>query len=359
MNISIRSTVLAQELRLMSKIVPSKATVPILNYVLLRTENEGLTLAATNMNIWFYSSCMPNGITTAGETTLPIKKTLELLEQVPDMDVTIAVVDQHATITAGAFKSRVQTMPADLLPLLPNVEGDMITFPAAATRRLIECTAYAIPDNPDKYVIDGVLLSLNGAIMAMVATDGKRLTMAAAAKPDGANLEIVIPSTTLNLLKTFLTEGDVEFIKGENHIFFKVGPRTLISRMIDGRFPKYQKIIPVECDKNIKMDRALLMAALRRVLVMADETSTVVDFLVEHGHVRLTSRSTGYGDADEEVQAEYEGATIRVSASGKHVLDFLDHATEQTVSLAFKGESSPMLWTDGVSDFLNVILVRK
>lgn len=359
MNITVRSDVLATELKLMARIVPAKATIPILNYVLLRTGEDGsISLAATNLMMTLYTTCMANGISTAGEIALPVKKMLELLEQLPDTDVNIEIVDQQATVSAGAFKSRVRTVPAKDFPTLPTVEGDVMTFPAAATRRLIERSSYAIPDNPDKYVIDGVLLSLNGPVMAMVATDGKRLTLTTAAKPEGAPLNLLIPSSTLDLLKTFLTDGDVEFINGNNHLFFKVGPRTLISRMLEGQFPKYTRIIPQDCDKNITLDRSLLMAALRRVLVMAEESSTVVEFTAEHGKLRLASRSAGYGDADEEVSAEYNGATVRVSASGKHVLEFLDRATEQNVTLALKGEAGPMLWTDG-SDFLNVVLVRK
>lgn len=356
MNITVRNIHLAQELRLLAKIVPNKTPLPVLSYVHINASDGKLVLETTDLTLALRASC-PATVQTAGSVLLPAKKTLELLEQLPDVEINIEVDSKQATITAGTFKSRFQVWPTPDFPGLAPVSGDVATVPANALHRLIDRASFAISEKVQKYVLDGALLSLNGPVMAMVATDGQRLTVTTASRSDTTVMNVLVPSKTLEMLTLILGDGDVEISSADNHIFFVIGQRTLISRLIDGHFPKYDKIIPRDNNKHISVDRILLAAALRRVAVVADKHTSVV-FEAEPGTLRLTSQSVGLGDAHESLLAVYDGEPIKVCASGKHVLDFLDKASEKNVTIALKTSQSPMLWTDG-ADFLNVILVRK
>lgn len=359
MKFTARSTALAAELRLLSRVAPTKTTIPALAYALVRASHaDALDLAATDLGVTLSTRCAAR-VERQGEGTLPVKRTLDLLDQIADADVIIEVDETgHVRIESGAFKSRIQAISAGDFPTLPAVEGTAATLGAVSLKLLIERTLYAVGDPGQKYVIDGALLSLAGTVAAMVATDGKRLTVATASRPDGVALTALVPSKTLGVLSPLLEEGDVEVSVGERHLFFGCGHRVLTSRMLESQFPKYDRVIPRDCDKHATVDRAALAEALRRVVVVAGDKDDVF-FELGAGEVQLSGRGAGIGEAAEGVPAEYAGDAIKVCAGGRHVLDFLERASSKTVKLSMKTEISPLLLTDGASDFINVVLVRR
>jgi DNA polymerase-3 subunit beta len=355
MNLTVNSQVLAQELRLLSKIAPEKPAIAILSNILLQAEDE-LHLTATNLEVGLHTEC-PASVTQSGAVTLPAKKMLDLLEQLPDADVKIIQDRSHVYVTCGAFKSRIQTLPADDFPVLPTVDGQVTTLSATTLRSLIDRTVYAIADRANKYTLDGSLLSLVDGVMAMVATDGKRLSLATSARPSGSTGSLIIPSKTLEILTAFLTDEDVEFSQTDRHLFFQVGHRVLFSRMLDGKFPNYEGIIPRANTNIATVERAPLMAALKRVLLMSEDNKAI-NFSFAQGIVTLTSSSAVIGEADEPVAMRYVGDDLKVCANGSYVLDFLTAAVEQTVTIALKDPSSAMLLTDG-NEFINVVMLMR
>lgn len=357
MNVTVINQVLSEELRLLTKVTPQKSTIPVLGYVLFQTTEDGIQLSATNLEVAVRTTCAAK-VSVSGVVTLPAKKMLELLDQLPDGPVDIALEEKQVHVTSNNFKSRLQTIPAADFPTLPATEGDVSILPALALKMLIERSSYAIDEKPQKFVIDGAFLSLSDGVAAMVATDGKRLSVATATRSPGTAMAVLVPSQTLNVLSALLDGGgDVEISKSERHLFFGTGKRLLISRMIEGTFPKYNRIIPHDCDKKIVVDRGKCAAALRRVNVVADEHQSVY-FSAEPGSLHITTSSAGLGDAGETLLVNYNGPPIKICTNARHVLDFLEKATEQLTTLELKTDSTPMLWTDG-SDFLNVILVRR
>lgn len=341
MNITCNTTTLAAELRLLTKIAPQKHNIPILSHVLLRAEDQ-LYLSATDLEIAMSTSC-PAAIHETGEATLPAHTLLSILEQLPNGDVTIA----DDRITSGGFRSKIAALPVADFPPLPNAEGDTTQLPTL--QQLIERVAYAISDKPQKYVVDGALLSLTGTVMAMVAIDGKRLSVATASRTEGPEHEVILPSKTLDMLA--VQPGDVVFSRSDRHLFFQYGKRLFISRMLDGKFPNYQRIIPKSNDQKATVDRISLSAALRRVGLVAE----AVYLTFNADQLTLSSQSVEIGDANETVPIMYSGPEIQLCVNWKFVLDFLERAVEPTVTIAIKDDKSPLLLGDGV-DFINVVL---
>ena len=357
MNITVRNPQLTAELRLLSKIVATKPTIPVLSYVLVEAGEWGLRLSATDMEIALVTAC-PANVHETGTTTLPAKKLLELLDQLPDAEINLALDGEQVRVTVGTFRSRILTLPAKDFITVPAVNGDSAVIPATNLRLLIERTQYAISEKVQKYVLDGALLSMTGDVAAMVATDGKRLSVATTSRPAGTDRQVLVPSKTLDALIPLCEAGDVEISFSDRHIFFVSGQRTLVSRMLEGQFPKYDRIIPRDSNKKIVVDRNVAATALRRMCVVSDDERSVY-FECSPDGLHLTSRSAGLGDADELVPAtEHSGDPVKVCANGRHVLDFLERATERTVTLQFKEATTPILLTDG-SDFLNVVLTRR
>jgi len=343
MNITCNTTQLAAELRLLTKVAPAKSTLPILSHVLLRAEDQ-LYLSATDLEIAYSTSC-PATIHEIGESALPAHTLLSMLEQLPDGDVTI----HKDRITSSGFTSRIAALPAADFPPLPASEGDMMII--SGLPRLIERVTYAVRDKTQKYILEGALLSLVGNVMAMVAVDGKRLSIATASR-SGPDVEVVLPHKTMDVLQG--VTGEVQFSRSERHLFFKYGRRLLVSRTLDGKFPNYQRIIPRGNDQVASANRVQLSAALRRVGLVAE--TLYLSF--EEGRLSLTSRSAEIGDAEEDVQIQYSGPAVRLCVNWKYVLDFLDHAVEPLVSMAIKDSKSPLMLSDGV-DYVNVVMCQQ
>lgn len=362
MNIVINSQALAQELRLINKIVPTKATLPILTHVLLASQNSThLSFYATDLEVGLSTQCQAE-VRVPGTVALPAKKLSDMCEQFPDGDVEITLETDpstqrsHARVVCGAFKSRLQALPASEFPFQPPVVGTATTLDGPNFRTLIARTRYAITDKPTKYVLNGSLLTLTPTGAAMVATDSKRLSLATMPYAGDESSSVVIPSKTLDVL----AQGDepsLAFSQGPRHLFFQAGVRLLISRMVEGTFPAYSRIIPRENDKQAVISRSAWAAALRRVISVSEENFAVV-MAFETGVLSLSARSPAVGDAAEQVQARYSGLNLNICVNGQFVLDFLGAATNPEVTVSVKDAHGAMLLTDG-EDFLNVVIAMK
>ena len=295
-------------------------------------------------------------VTRPGSVALPAKKLLDLCEQFVNTDVTIREMDGAVRITCGSFSSRLQSLPVDDFPLPPPVEGLSLVLPAAV-RTLIAQTAYAISANTTKYVLDGALLDLTvDHEAAMAATDGQRLALSTMPYT-GPVWSGVIPSRALGALAAFGGDEDVAFTVGERHLFFVVGERVLISRMLEGKFPAYRRMLPEGVDRTLRVDRSVFAAALRRVEVVADHDAGV-SLTITPTHLSLSARSVDTGDAVEEMPVVYDGEPLTARLSGASLLDFLNAAKGTEITLAIKDGTTPFVCTDEGDRFLNVLMPR-
>lgn len=348
MNITVNSQLLAAELRLLNKITPSKPTLPVMAYVRFHAD-ERLHLEATDLEVGLQTSC-PAAVHTTGTVILPAKKLFDLVDQFPDLDVTIEEKNKQVVVSSGSFRSRLQTLPVEEFHPLPYGEGEPSTVYGLST--LINRTQFAIAEKSSKYVLDGALLSLDG-VAAMVATDSKRLSVATAPY-SGPPLQEIIPSKTLDILREF--EGPIACLSTDHHLFFTAGLRTLVSRKLDGQFPGYDRIIPKGHTSRFTVGRSRLAAALRRVGVVS-ETNFASVFQCEGSTLTVTSQSAEVGDAIEQMPISYEGPTLRVCVNWRFVLDFLEAAQGESVTVELTDDKLPMLLTDG--DFLNVVMLMR
>ena len=351
MNITVNSTTLVQELRLINQVAAVKPPLPILMNVLLRADDH-LHLFASDLEVGFSTGCQAQ-IDEPGVITLPAKRLLDLVEQLPDTDVQIVTDAKHVHILSGQFRSRLQTLPPDDFPQAPEVAGEPTSFSTAALQQMIKRVRYAITDNGSNFVIKGALLSVADNVCGLVATDGKRLSLATMSQA-GAATSVLLPTKALDMLMGLFAGGEMVFSQDERHLFFSVGHRMLFSRMLAGKFPAYQSIIPRNNDRRATVGRAALASAVRRVAMVAPENQSMV-FDLDADMLSVSSSSQEVGDAQETVAADYAGEPMRVTLSGQYLLDFLEVAEGQQVVLDLKDARSPLLVTDG-SSFLNVIM---
>jgi DNA polymerase III subunit beta len=347
MELVVRKNDLLRELQLFQGIVERKNTIPILANVLMDAKGDEVALLATDLEVGLRSKCAAT-IAKGGSITLPAKKFYEIVKSLPDTDIRIADDKNGVKIAADRFESRMQTLPREDFPSLPEPTGATTAALArSAVKEMVAKTQFAITGEDTRYFLNGALFVLRPAEMSLVATDGHRLALVNMTRngngkaPD--ETKAIFPKKTLGELARLLMEGegeDISYERGENHLFFNVGPRLLISRMIDGQFPAYERVIPKGNDKHIEFERDRLTNAVKRVQILSNERSRAVKIQIDKGKVEITSSSPDIGEAKETLPVEYSGSSMQICFNAQYVIDFLSAVTTDIVSLDLKDEVS-------------------
>jgi DNA polymerase III subunit beta len=344
MELVVRKNELLRELQLFQGIVERKNTIPILANVLIEAKGDEVRMLATDLEVALRSRCHAS-VAKGGSLTLPAKKLYEIVKALPETDVRIEEDKKGVKVAADRFDSRMQTLPREDFPTLPDASGKTrATLPRNALKQMVEKTQFAITGEDTRYFLNGAKFVLRPDTLTLVATDGHRLALVEVAHKVGINEEIgvILPKKTLLELGKLLAEddGDVLFEAGENHLFFDVGGRVLISRMIDGQFPAYERVIPKNNDKDIDFEKERLTSAVKRVALLSNERSRAVKFEIGKGKVEVTSSSSEFGEASEEIAVDYSGAPLAISFNAQYVLDFLSAVETDSVQLSLKDEVS-------------------
>ncbi len=347
MELVVRKTDLLRELQLFQGIVERKNTIPILANVLIEADGDHVRLLATDLEVGLRSQCAAS-VTKPGSLTLPAKKLYEIIKALPETDIRIQEDKGGVRVAADRFDSRMQTLPREDFPTLPEATGrHSATFPRDVLKQMVAKTQFAITGEDTRYFLNGALFIQRPDSMSLVATDGHRLALITVPreKAKGAGddeVRVILPRKTLLELGRLLAEGegDIQYERGENHLFFELGGRLLISRMIDGQFPAFERVIPKGNDKQVDFDRDRLTAAVKRVALLSNERSRAVKFLIDKGKVEIASSSPEFGEAKEVLMVEYAGAPVTICFNAQYVLDFLGVVETDSVGLEFKDEMS-------------------
>ncbi|MDH4063282.1 MAG: DNA polymerase III subunit beta, partial [Acidobacteriota bacterium] len=283
-----------------------------------------------------------------GSVTLPAKKLYEVVRALPDGDVHIATEKSGSgvTVSGGQFTSRMPTLPREDFPTVNDAPGTATSVIKGSTlAQMIAKTQFAITGEDTRYYLNGALFVLRPDQMTFVATDGHRLALVHADREGGGTgeeVKAILPRKALAELGRLLADsnGDVRYERGENHLFFEIGPRLLVSRMIDGQFPAYEKVVPKSNDKHIEFERDRLTSAVRRVALLSNERSRAVKFVIDKGRAEVTSSSPEFGEAREPIEIDYAGPEITICFNAQYVIDFLNAVESDVVSLDLKDDVS-------------------
>ncbi len=350
MELVVRKTDLLRELQLFQGIVERKNTIPILANVLIEADGDAVKLLATDLEVGLRSRCSAS-VAKGGSLTLPAKKLYEIVKALPETDVRIEEDRNGVKVAADRFDSRMQTLPREDFPTMPEATGvGTAVLPRDVMRQIVLKTQFAITGEDTRYFLNGALFILRPGSMSLVSTDGHRLALitvkrdtdGSAAPPDEEGVRVILPRKTLLELGRLLAEGegDISYERGENHLFFDIGGRLLISRMIDGQFPAFERVIPKSNDKRVEFDRDRLTSAVKRVALLSNERSRAVKFQIESGKVEIASSSPEFGEAKEVLLVDYSGPPVTICFNAQYVIDFLSVAETDGVGLEFKDEMS-------------------
>ena len=349
MELVVKKNDLLRELQLFQGIVERKNTIPILANVLMEAKGNEIRMLATDLEVGLRSRC-DAVVEKGGTLTLPAKKLYEIVKALPDTDVRITEDKNGVKVAADRFESRMQTLPKEDFPAVPEASGTFsATLPRAAIREMVAKTQFAITGEDTRYFLNGALFILQPGSMSLVATDGHRLALVNVDRPktggkakESEDIRAILPRKTLWELGKLLTEGegDIHYERGENHLFFEMGGRMLISRMIDGQFPAFERVIPKGNTKRIEFERERLTNAVKRVALLSNERSRAVKFQLDKGKVEVTSSSPEFGEAKETLPVDYSDGSMQICFNAQYVMDFLGAVDTDNVALELKDEVS-------------------
>jgi DNA polymerase III subunit beta len=359
MEFTVRKFDLLQELTLIQGVVERKTTIPILANVLVKAEGGELGIAATDLEIGLKSVCASR-TTVPGTLTLPAKRLYEIVRALPDKEIKFKRGDANwISVTCGTSRFRIAGLPQEDFPSLPEAKGTPVQIPAAVLAKLITRTIFSISTEDSKYTLSGALLLLKPGSITMVATDGHRLAHVEKAElmeDVNEEIKVLVPKKAMAELVRVISEGsDVErigFSRDDNHLFFDMGKRLLISRMLTGQFPNYEAVLPRGNDRTFLINRDEVAAAIKRVAILSDERSHTVKLAVANGSLEITASHSDLGEAHETLEVDYNKEDLQVGFNYQYLLDFLATADEPEVSFEFKdSESAAQLRVQPSTDY--------
>jgi DNA polymerase-3 subunit beta len=347
MEFSVSKSAMLNELSTTQGVVERKTTIPILSNLLIEAKGNRLTITATDLELSIRTSCEAK-IKKEGAGTIPAKKLIELVRLLPEGEIKFKLLENHwVEVVSDKKKYKLVGMAKENFPALPVMPHVLVKIPAAILESLIGKTKFAISMEESRYTLNGGLLILKPDTLAMVATDGHRLALAETdQKLAGLNgeVKVLIPKKAMDevekLASTAGSDAHVDFAKDESHLFFQVGHRLLISRILTGQFPNYEAVLPRDNNKSVVLDRTELSDAVRRVSQLADQRSHAVKLAVSQEGIEISASSPEYGEAKENIEKEYKGDPISIGFNSSYMLDFLAAAADGPVSIELKDEQS-------------------
>ena len=347
MEFTVRKFDLLQELTLIQGVVERKTTIPILANVLVRAEAGELGIIATDLEIGLKSVCAAK-TTTPGVMTLPAKRLYEIIRALPDKEIKFKRGDANwVTVTCGTSRFRIAGLPKEDFPVLPEPKPNVVHIPAEILSKLITRTIFAISTEDSKYTLSGALLVLKPGSITMVATDGHRLAHVEKTEEledVSEEIRVLVPKKAMGELVRMISESaDTEkigFSRDDNHLFFDLGKRLLVSRMLTGQFPNYEAVLPRNNDRTFSVDREEITAAIRRVAILSDERSRTVKMAVAGGNLEVTASHSDFGEAHETIEIDYNKEDLQVGFNYQYLLDFLTTADETQINFEFKDSES-------------------
>ena len=339
MEFSVQRADLLKELTLSQGVIERKTTIPILSNILLEASGESLRMTATDLELGIRSSCAAK-VKKPGSTTAPAKKLFDYVRQLEEPEIRFKSVESTAggalQVICGRSTVRMAGMPKENFPVLPDTPAKLAGIPPSLFGQMIRRTVFAISNEESRYTLNAGLLILKPETMTMVATDGHRLAhVEAEPKPDkeryggvGGELRVLVPKKAMTELARLLGDVEessaVEFAKDDNHLFFQIGTRLLISRMLTGQFPNYEAVMPKGNDRRVALPTEALTAAVRRVALFSDERSHAIRLQLNKDEVKISSTGSDAGEgAEDALEASYSGAPLQMGFNWQYLLDFL------------------------------------
>lgn len=340
---------LLKTLQLVAGVVERRQTLPVLANVLLVTEGQKLSLTGTDLEVELVGHVELEQPAEAGEITVPARKLLDIVKSLPDgIVIEFSVQDQRALVKAGRSRFTLSTLPANEFPNVEEGPGSLqFSVPQKGMRRLIDRTAFAMAQQDVRYYLNGMLLEVNAGHLRAVTTDGHRLAMCTLeqALDIQDQHQVIVPRKGILELAKLLgdTDQDVQLTLGANHIRAQVSDFIFTSKLVDGKFPDYDRVLPRGGDKLLVGDRQQLRQAFNRTAILSNEKYRGVRLQMADNQLKIMANNPEQEEAEEEVSVDYAFDALEIGFNVSYLLDVLSALSSEAVKITLSDTNSSAL----------------
>ena len=339
---------LQKELAFVQGVVEKKNTIPVLSNILIESVGEStIRITGTDLDVTIRCEMDAEEITTPGAICVQARKLFEIARLLPDAPVSFKKEDNEwVTVKCDRARFKLVGVARDAFPEVPSFKSAPTKISANVLKTFIDRTIFAITQEESRYTLSGAKFVLDDTGAKMVTTDGHRLAYVerknVAKNGNTQSIDTLIPRKTLAELTKLTSNFDEDISLGmdENHIYFEIGSRLLISRMLYGQFPNYEMVMPKNNDKSVEFESSSLNLAIRRVALMADERSHAIRFHIEPNQLVISSQNAEEGEANETLQTEYSGDETDIGFNAQYLQEFLNVIGDAKIAFEFRDGNS-------------------
>ncbi len=342
MKVRLKRSEFLNELAPMQGIVERRTTIPVLSHLLLRSGENRLELAATDLDVSLTSWCEAE-VEGSGGIAVQARKLMEIIRAVVGDEVLLELTGENRLkITAGSSRFTINGLSPEDFPTLPEVDGEAaVQLPFGQFKAMVGKVIFAVSTEESRFQLNGALVKLKDGGLEMVATDGHRLALVenqleGAREADG----VLVPRKALLELQRFEGDGELDYRRSEHHLSFRLGRRELICRILEGTFPDYDRVIAKDNDKVGTFDRRRLSEAVQRVALLTGDRARAVRLEFAGEGMTISAANPDLGEASEEVECEFEGDGLSLGINPDYLGQFLGAVTTDKVRLELKDENT-------------------
>jgi DNA polymerase-3 subunit beta len=363
MKFTITREALLKPLQLVAGVVERRQTLPVLSNVLMEVQGDQLSLTGTDLEVEMVGHAQLLEAGFDGEITVPAKKLMDICKSLPDQStVEISLDDHRVQLQAGRSKFVLSSLPANEFPNIDDIEAQAtIVIPQAQLRRVIDRTAFAMAQQDVRYYLNGLLLEVNADELRAVATDGHRLaTCGVPAQLEvESKTQVIVPRKAVLELAKLMTdpEATVELKLSSNHVRAQVGEYTFTSKLVDGKFPDYERVIPRNGNRTLIADRQALRQVFARTAILSNEKYRGVRLLLDDNTLQVVANNPEQEQAEESIGVDFQGDNLEIGFNVSYLQDVLSvlDGDDMKMTLGDANSSAVMEEVEG-GDSLYVVM---
>ncbi|MFH1552898.1 MAG: DNA polymerase III subunit beta [Candidatus Omnitrophota bacterium] len=347
MDLKITKEALIDGIQVVQNAVSQKSSLPILSNVLLEAGGKTLKLTATDLDIGICAS-IPVSIEQEGAIAVPARKFFDIIKALPDgSEIALSMKkNNYVTIKSGKAQFKIMGLPKEEFPELPPFKDkDSITIDQNTLKEMLNLTDFAVSKDDTRYVLNGILLLVKGDQISIVATDGRRLAAIHKKLPKKTIVDraAIIPAKTVQEVKRMLAEeGEVQIKFSENEVLFSFENNFVLSRLIEGEYPNYKKVIPEKSTQEMRISREEFLSAARRASIFTDQDSMAVKLSIKKKKMTISKNTAYLGEAREEIEIDYTGAEdVDIGFNPRYLIDVLKSLTDEEIVFEVNDSNKP------------------
>lgn len=363
MKIKVQREELYKRLSDIQNVVEKKNTMPVLNHFLLTVTKKGSYITATDLET-AVKEPINIELIEDGVICIPARKLFEIVKEMED-DILLETMDsQWLKVKAGKSNFKISCLSPEDFPVWPSFENALEKFqlPVSLMKEMIEKSLYAAGESDTRYVLNSLLFHIKGeGNLSVVGTDGHRLALLQkkiAIEPKEER-KLIVSRKAVSELRRFLIDDsrDIIITIGKNHVLFDIEEIQFLTRLIDGTYPNYEQVIPINNDKVLKVDKNSLIKALRRVSIMSRERSNAVKMEIDSNNMILSAQNPDWGEAVDEVGVQYSGTPMTIFFNARYILDALNAMASENIVFKFNEPLSPvMILEEQRDDYICIVM---